>query len=157
MDENKWSTYESNMQAYRSCFLSSQSIMLAVGAVLLDKSKIAIIIIAVLSMFQILFVWVPVIYKRSLIVDFHKYNMAKKFDKKGNKIRKNNKHHLTEIIYCNNRKVRKKVNSKMSKNICNGKTFVNIRKTRMKIDIIIPISMISLWAIYICISFGIIE
>ena len=40
MGDNSWSTYEANLQAYRSNFLSSQSIMLAVGAIIIDKSKL---------------------------------------------------------------------------------------------------------------------
>lgn len=64
MGDNSWSTYEANLQAYRSNFLSSQSIMLAVGAIIIDKSKIATILIAVIAVFQIIYVWLPVIYYR---------------------------------------------------------------------------------------------
>jgi len=39
-EEGKWSTYESNVQAYRGLFLSSQSIFLAIGAITLEKSSL---------------------------------------------------------------------------------------------------------------------
>lgn len=156
MSDNSWSTYEANLQAYRSNFLASQSIMLAVGAIIIDKSKIAIILVAIIAVFQILYVWLPVIYYRFLLVDFHKYSLGERFDINGEFFESENKNPLTELVYCKNKVVRRKVNNYISTEVSRERSFSNWRETRRKIDLIIPISMIVLWVIYILISFEII-
>ena len=156
MGDNSWSTYEANLQAYRSNFLSSQSIMLAVGAIIIDKSKIATVLIAAIAVFQIVYVWLPVIYYRFLLVDFHKYCLGDRFDVNGDFVEKENGEPLTELIYCKNKKIRQKVNEYLSKEISRERPFGNWRETRRKIDIVIPVSMISLWCIYILVACGII-
>lgn len=154
MSDNSWPTYEANLQAYRSIFLSSQSVMLAIGAIIIDKSRIATVLIAAIALFQILYVWLPVIYYRFLLVDFHKYNLGERFDVNGELIKENAKEHLTELIYCKNKKIRETVNFYISKEISRERPFSNWRETRRKIDIGIPISMILLWGIYLLVSFG---
>lgn len=156
MSDNSWSTYESNLQAYRSNFLSSQSVMLAVGAIIIDKSKIATVMIALIAVFQILYVWLPVIYYRFLLVDFHKYSLGERFSVNGEFVESENKEPLTELIYCKNKKVRQKVNYYVSKEVSRERPFNNWRETRRKIDVVIPISMICLWGIYILVAFKII-
>lgn len=156
MGDNSWSTYEANLQAYRSNFLSSQSIMLAVGAIIIDKSKIATVLIAAIAVFQIVYVWLPVIYYRFLLVDFHKYCLGDRFDVNGDFVEKENGEPLTELIYCKNKKIRQNVNEYLSKEISRERPFGNWRETRRKIDIVIPVSMISLWCVYILVAFGII-
>ena len=130
MGDNSWSTYEANLQAYRSNFLSSQSIMLAVGAIIIDKSKIATILIAVIAVFQIIYVWLPVIYYRFLLVDFHKYCLGDRFDVNGDFVEKENSEPLTELIYCKNKKIRHKVNEYLSRVISRESPFGNWSETR---------------------------
>ena len=156
MGDESWATYEANLQAYRSIFLSSQSIMLAVGAIIIDKSKVAILLIAAIAIFQIFYVWLPVIYYRFLLVDFHKYRLGYRFDSNGNFVEKESEQPLTELIYCKNKKIRQKVNACLSKEISRERPFSNWRETRRKIDIVIPASMISVWCIYILVAFEII-
>lgn len=150
MENNRWSTYESELQSYRSAFLSSQSIMLAVGAMLIDKGVQLVLIIACIAIFQIVYIWIPVIHYRAILVDFYKFSMESKFDCNGDfiKDRSIDIEPLDEYIYCKNRKVRKKVNCNMSKK----RPFTNWRETRKKIDVIIPCSMIMIWIIYLCVA-----
>lgn len=152
MANDKWTTYEANLQSYRSAFLSSQSIMLAVGAIIINKGLIPILIIAFIAIFQIVYVWIPVIRYRALLVDFHKYNMGAKFDYEGNFVKKADKP-LTELIYCKNKKVRKRVNCGMYLEVTKERPFSNWRESRKKIDVIIPGSMIVIWILFICVSF----
>lgn len=149
--DSGWPTYEANLQAYRSNFLSSQSIMLAVGAILLDSSKFVIIALACIALFQIIWVWIPVIHFRALLVDFHKYKMDKRFNVDGEWMQESdNKNPLTELTYCKNKSVRNKVNSRMTQYVNKERPFSNWRETRRKIDIVIPASMILIWILYIC-------
>lgn len=156
--DDSWAIYESNLQAYRSGFLSSQSIMLAVGAILIDKNMYVVIIIAFIAVLQIIYVWIPVIHYRALLVDFHKYRMDEKFDCNGEwKEETKNSRVLTELIYCKNKKIRTKVNYLLSKHVARERPFSNWRETRRKIDIVIPLSMIVIWVIYIFVALGIIK
>lgn len=145
--DEKWSTYEANLQSYRNIFLSSQSIMLAVGAIIVGESYVVTLLLAIISIFQICYVWIPVIYYRSLLVDFHKYNLEEQFNCNGDILSSDKDIHLTERIYCKQPKIRKKVNKKISETI--GVPFKNIRDTRRKIDITIPISISLIWLIYV--------
>lgn len=142
-----WPTYEANLQSYRNIFMSSQSILLAVGAIMLKESYIITLLIAAIAIFQICYVWMPVIYYRALLVDFHKYSLGENFNCKGDIIAANDDSCLTEEMYCKDYKIRKQVNKNMSKKI--GKPLKNIRHTRRKIDITLPISMFLIWMIYI--------
>lgn len=150
MENKKWSVYESNLQSYRSCFLSSQSIMLAVGAIVMGKSKLITIGISIIAILQMIIIWIPVIYYRALLVDFHKFNFGKLFDERGDLVKKFvDKKMLTEHIYCHNSVIRKKVNWLYSDKYCEGRQFKNWRHTRVKIDIGLPVSMIIIWVIYV--------
>lgn len=143
----KWSTYEANLQSYRGIFLSSQSIMIAVGAIMVNESYIITLLLSAIAIFQICYVWMPVIYYRALLVDFHKYNLEEKFDCDGNFLTLNKDCHLTESIYCKKPEIRKKVNDNLSEII--GKPFKNMRDTRRKIDITLPISIFFIWIIFV--------
>ncbi len=57
MNENIWSVYEANLQSYRNIFVASQSIMLAVGAILLDKGKLLVLLVACIAIFQIIYIY----------------------------------------------------------------------------------------------------
>lgn len=111
MEDSKWSTNEALLQSYRSCFLSSQSMLVAVGAIVLDKSMIITIIISIIAILHIVCIWFPMIKHRGMVIDFHKYSMGELFDDKGNIIftSKPNKY-LQESTYTQNRVVRAKVN-----------------------------------------------
>ena len=144
--DGQWSTYESNVQAYRSNFLSSQSILLAVGAIVLEqKSFLVFIIVFLLAIVQIWYIWVRAIIVRCCIVDFHKFNMSTLFDKDGNCV-SNPSEPLREKDYATITRTRKKVNDGMTKMM--GEKFVNIRLTRFKFDILIPAMMTIIWCAF---------
>lgn len=102
-----WGVYESNVQAYRGMFFSSQSIMLAVGAITLKESWLLTGVLAALSIFQIWFIWYRVIRSRCLIVDYHKFDMKNRFTEKG-EIKVGNEPALEENTYVSNKTVEKK-------------------------------------------------
>lgn len=75
--------YESAVQAYRGHFLSSQSFMLAVGAIVLDKSFVLTILVSIIALFQIWGIWFRIMRIKTITVDFYKYKMYKYFNFKG--------------------------------------------------------------------------
>lgn len=153
-NETNWSVYEANVQAYRSNFISSQSFMLAVAAIVLDKSFVLTFIISTLSIIQIWYIWFRIIHIRTIVVDFYKYQMYKYFDNNGGLKDNNTINYLCENTYVRNKFIRKKVNENMSKFFNRGeKTFHNFRLTRIKIDIIIPILFTIIWIAFLCYSF----
>lgn len=153
IDEN-WSIYEGNVQAYRSNFISSQSFMLAVAAMVLDKSFILTFIISAVSIIQIWYIWFRVIHVRTIIVDFYKYQMYVHFDENGDLKGKNTINFLCENTYVTNKYIRKKVNQNMTKYFNRGKkVFHNLRLTRIKIDLIIPILFTIIWTAFLIYSF----
>lgn len=143
----QWSINDANLQSYRGFFLSSQSIMIAVGAIMLNNNYVLTLIISAIAIFQICYVWIPVIYYRTLIVDFYKFNLGERFDSNGDLMNESNQSNLTEKIYCNKPEIRKKVNEHLSINM--EKPFKNMRDTRRKIDCTLPISMLLIWMIFI--------
>ena len=145
----EWATYEANVQAYRSNFLSSQSILLAVGAFVIEKSMILTILISAIGLFQMWFIWHRVICNRVLIVDYHKFGMPDIFDNNGNYCPSGikNNDYLEEETYVKNKAIRNKINEKLGE--IRRKKFTNTRKSRKKIDWMIPISFTPIWIIYI--------
>lgn len=150
--DNSWAINDANLQSYRNMYLSSQSIMLAVGAILIEKGLILIILLSIIALFQIYCIWVPIMHYRGLIVDFYKFKLGEHFDWNGDFVEEIAEHPLTDSIYCNNKKIRVKVNYLYSVNIYKEKPFSNYRKTRLKLDLFMPISMTLMWILYIIIA-----
>jgi hypothetical protein len=153
---DKWEIYEANVQAYRGIFFSTQSILLAVVAIVIEKNTILTILISIIGLFQMWYIWFRVIFIRICIVDFHKYGMNKIFDNEGNypPLYIPCENYLREDIYAKDRKIRKKVNKVMSKlwerKTVKGKElkFDNLRMTRIKLDILIPASITLIWIFF---------
>ena len=146
----KWSVYESNMQAYRGNFLSSQSFLLAVGAITIEKNMLLTLGLAIIAIYQIWFIWVKSIYIRTQIVDYHKYAMNTLFDEYGNEKEGNeNVSELSEHTYTSNRSVRSKVYDLMSKKWNRSGKFRTMRRTRFEFDILIPASITLIWGLFI--------
>jgi len=72
----QWATYEANVQAYRGLSMSTQSVFLAVGAILLDVGfKVPFFVMFGLAMIATWYVFFPAIAARTRIVDFHKFEL----------------------------------------------------------------------------------
>ncbi len=154
--DEAWSVYEANVQAYRSNFLSSQSLLLAAGAIMYDKNVHIFCTIAAVAIFQMWYIWFRVIVSRVFIVDYHKFSLGKFFDENGNLVEGGTTTlPLNEKVYASNRAIRKKVNSSISRtgkikdhaHTYNGH-FTNIRLTRLKLDVLLPISLTAIWIVF---------
>lgn len=125
----KWSINESLLQSYRGIFISSQAVIIAVGALLIHD-MLMFLTVALLGLFMIWYIWYPVVRSRHLIVDYYKY--ASNLDpKQPEKL-------CTETEYVEDSDKRKEAN----KLLCIHK---NWRPTRIKMDLLLPMMYTAIW------------
>ena len=67
-----WSVYDSMIQSYRSSMIASQSLLLAVEAVTLEKSSLIGFIVCIIGLIQLWYIWFFVVKNRAIISDFYK-------------------------------------------------------------------------------------
>ena len=146
----KWQVYEEGVQSYRSSMISSQSFLMAIGAVLTDKPFLELLCFGV-AMLQLWYIWNRVIISREIIVDYYKFNIGELFDDLGNKIELGGEGHnknIEEKQYVQLKTIREKINLSLF-----GDKHGNIRATRKKIDIIMPVTFTFLWIVFVIYSF----
>ncbi len=69
----KWTVHENLLQWYRSIFISSQSFLLVVGTLFLERKQTLIFwLTSAISILIIWFIWFPVVRSRHRIVDYCK-------------------------------------------------------------------------------------
>lgn len=152
MEEVEWSTYESNVQSYRSNMIASQSFLIAVGAILFKQNICLEFLCILVALFQLWFIWFRIIRVRTIIVDFYKFKLGNIFDRYGNLRSEKDVNPLLEDVYVRNRSIRKKVNNKLAELYSNKKYKHNMRATRCKIDLCIPISFTFIWIAFLLCS-----
>ena len=148
--EAQWTLYDSHVQAHRSNLLASQSLLLAVGAFLYEKEFLILVFTFLVAMMQMWYIWVRVIRVRTIISDFHKFNFLYRFSSfvndRGEK-EINPASPLTEETYTGKKDVRRKANLVLAEETHIPKLKKNYRLTRIKLDIILPISFSVLWLV----------
>ena len=148
-----WSTYDSIVQDYRANMLASQSLLLAVEAILFERSILLEIIICAIGLFQLWYIWFAIIRARTIISDFHKFNALYNFSKiiniNGDKSSEQNSLPLTEEKYVSDKTVRNRANYNLAEITKIPKLKTNFRITRLKLDVILPISFTIIWVILI--------
>ncbi|MBR3904226.1 MAG: hypothetical protein IKJ51_00750 [Clostridia bacterium] len=140
--ETKWSTYEANVQAYRSNMIASQSFLLAVGALLLEKSFVLLSVCVAVAMIQLWYIWFRVIWARTKIVDYYKFDLRNRYDAQG-KPAENAEDFLDEDTFIHNAKVRNHVYENLG--MYKKKLKQKFRTTRFKLDVLIPVSFSVIW------------
>ncbi len=133
-DTERWRINESLLQSYRSLFISSQSFLLSVGAIIADKSTLAVSVVAVLSLFMIWVIWFPMVRARHLIVDYYKYGVSIPHPKPAEV--------CSEDQYVHDPDLRKKANEAFGIN-------TNWRSTRVKLDFITPVIFTAIWVVLV--------
>jgi hypothetical protein len=129
-----WSANERLLQSYRSIFISSQTFMLAVGALFWGKSWIVLCVVGGISVCVIWAVWVPVVFARHKIVDYYKHACS---------LTESQRESLcTETVYVRNADSRRKTNELFD-------IRSNLGVTRLKIDIVVPASLTLLWIVFV--------
>lgn len=156
---NKWSTYEADVQSYRSSMIASQSFLLAASMFSVDRIVLGCACVGI-ALFQLWFIWFRVIRVRTIISDFHKFDLESNFTECGEKITEKTgqcEKLLDEDTYVKNKEIRKKVNEALAESEKKPKLKHNMRKTRIKIDLILPISFTILWIIIFLYSIKVIR
>jgi hypothetical protein len=128
----KWSVNESLLQSHRSIFICSQTFLIAVGAILLETSKPEWLIwLLAGSGFTIIWLfWFRVVITRARVVDYYKFQLDDNF--------KANFDNCSEDDYVRNRDgKRKSINKTIDKS--------NLRATRWKMDVGLPIIFSLIW------------
>ncbi len=125
----KYQSNEELLQSYRSIFISSESFLLAVGAIFLEKSLLLLIITSTIGLIMIWFLWFPIVRARHLIVDYYKYQAQTTV---------NDGLICSMKDYVHNRKLRKETNKTLE-------IPTNWRETRKKVDLYIPILFSIVW------------
>ena len=141
----QWAIYEAQLQSYRSNMLSSQSFLLAVAAIFYKKSIVLEIGCAIIAVIQLWYIWYRVILTRARVVDFYKYNLSASFNAEGDQDTHDG-NRLEEKRYVQDKELRKRVNDKVDD------LKHNFRLTRIKLDIILPISFTLMWALIVTVS-----
>ncbi|MBS1675705.1 MAG: hypothetical protein JSS74_17285 [Actinobacteria bacterium] len=147
--DSQWSTYESNVQAYRGLSMSAQSLFLAVGAILLGFGmKIPFFTVLAMAIISTWYVFFPVIFARTAIADYHKFNMERRFARNGERA-SDPAEPLREKDYANvlhGRALRRKVYAGMQ--LPGQPPFHTLRETRRKLDLIMPGLVTLVWIIF---------
>jgi hypothetical protein len=159
---DQWTTYEGNVQAYRGLALSAQGLFLAVGAILLGtESLVPLVAVLCLSMLATWWVFFPVIFARTAIVDFHKFHLGRRFDRSGNPATAATTDFLREKEYARvtDRDLRRKVYDALTEEERRepgvaAPAFRTMRQTRLKLDLVMPAMFTVTWVIFVAYAFG---
>jgi hypothetical protein len=136
---NAWSVNEALLQSYRSLSYTVQSILLAVGALILENKNPAVFaVIATISIIQLL-LFARVICVRRIIVDFYKNSLYDKYDENGDHIDKTRS--SKENFYLEDKEKRNEINN--DKKLSNSRDF--FRSTRAKLDFGVPLVFLIIW------------
>ena len=139
--ENRWSTYEANVQQYRVLSATIQSFLLAVGSILYTQDEVPnalLFLVTILAVLHIRFVWFEVVRSRHLIIDYYKFQHYSELTQEQlDELEKN----YPETRYVHEKEAREKVNNEFFERP-NLKLW---RQTRLKLDIVVPIGYFIIW------------
>lgn len=124
--------------------IASQSFLLAVGVILLEKSTILLSVCVIVALFQLWFIWYRIIRVRTIIVDYYKHGLSQKFSDMGTKKGVGDVG-LREDTYVKKAAIRKVVNDQLADDERKPKLKHNFRLTRVKLDVLLPITFSIIW------------
>lgn len=131
-DLDRWSINESLLQSYRSLFISSQSFLLAVGAIMVGKDRVILWCVGGFGLVMIWLMWFPAVRARHRIVDYYKFAAALAPDQRAGL--------CSEGTYVNDRAARRAANALFGID-------TNWRQTRLKLDLLTPVMFTAVWLV----------
>ncbi len=140
-DDLRWEVNESLLQSYRSIFISCESFLLAVGALLYDQ-MLLLGFMSVIGLLIIWLFWYPVVRSRHLIVDYYKFRATLNDDGASQL--------CTLEQYVHRRNLRRKANQVFGLR-------TNWRSTRLKMDLWLPIVFSLMWLTFFVGALGILS
>ncbi|MFP7723016.1 hypothetical protein [Lysobacter sp. A3-1-A15] len=133
-DLDRWSINESLLQSYRSLFISSQSFLLAVGAIMVGKERLILLSVAFFGLVMIWMMWFPAVRARHRIVDYYKFAASLPPSQRDGL--------CSEGTYVKNRAARTATNEVFG-------IRTNWRETRLKLDLLTPLMFTAVWFVLI--------
>ncbi len=131
-DLDRWSVNEALLQSYRSIFMTSQSFLLAVGAIVSGKDLVVFLALFVVGLVTIWGVWFPVVRARHRIVDYYKYGATLDASQRAAL--------CSERQYVHDASLRKQANALFGID-------TNWRPTRIKMDLLMPVLFSFVWSV----------
>lgn len=155
--QTQWAVYDANVQAYRGLSVTTQSLLLAVGAIVLDDgdSLILLGLLFLVAMTVSWYVFFPPIFARTAIVDFHKYRLGERFSDKGGPLDSSeDTEPLREKRYAEvslrGHQLRRRIYGALTEEIRDAygpdaAPFRTLRPTRLKFDLVLPLLISLMW------------
>lgn len=130
-NDEKYRMNEMNLQAYRLMFIPLEAILLISGILIHDQPQFIFMVFISFSLYSIWGLWFPIVRSRQRVVDYYKYQSQSK--------------HVPEDLpdlesYVHDKEVRKQVNEELG-------ISANWRKTRRKLDFILPVLFTLSWIV----------
>jgi len=151
----QWAIYEGNVQAYRGLAISAQSLFLAVGAILLEDLELPFTAAMAFALVATWWIFFPVIFARTAIVDFHKFDLGSRFDRDGRPASSGTGEGLREDEYGRvlNLSLRRRVYEHVTADRrarlgSDAEPFRTMRQTRRKLDVFLPAIFTAVWVIF---------
>lgn len=130
-NKDKYRINEMNLQAYRLIFIPLEAILLVAGISVDGMPRFLFLFLMGMSLYTIWGLWFPIVRSRQRVVDYYKYQA---FPNRVVELR------VDLESYIHDRDARKKVNDEL------GITG-NWRKTRRKVDFILPVLFTLSWLV----------
>lgn len=130
-NRDKYRINEMNLQAYRLMFIPLEAILVVAGIAVYDKPRFLFLFLMAASLYSIWGLWFPIVRSRQKVVDYYKYQSTP------DRIRELG---VDLESYIHDREVRRKVNDELG-------ISANWRKTRRKIDFILPVLFTLTWMV----------
>ena len=130
-NKDKYRINEINLQAYRLMFIPLEAILIVAGITAFDKPRFVFLALLAVSLFTIWGLWFPIVRSRQKVVDYYKYQSTP------DRIREMG---VDLESYIHDKELRQKVNDQLG-------ISANWRKTRRKIDFILPVLFSLTWLV----------
>lgn len=130
-NRDKYRINEMNLQAYRLMFIPLEAILVVAGIAVYDKPRFLFLSLMAMSLYSIWGLWFPIVRSRQKVVDYYKYQSTP------DRIRELG---VDLESYIHDREARRKVNDELG-------ISANWRKTRRKIDFILPVLFTLIWMV----------
>jgi hypothetical protein len=130
-NKEKYRTNEMNLQSYRLMFIPLEAILIVAGITVYEKPRFLFLFLMAVSLYTIWGLWFPIVRSRQKVVDYYKYQSTP------DRIRDLG---VDLESYIHDKEIRQKVNDQLG-------ISANWRKTRRKIDFILPVLFTLIWLV----------
>jgi hypothetical protein len=130
-NKEKYRLNEMNLQAYRLMFIPLEAILIVAGITVYEKPRFLFLFLMAVSLYTIWGLWFPIVRSRQKVVDYYKYQSTP------DRIRDLG---VDLESYIHDKEIRQKVNDQLG-------ISANWRKTRRKIDFILPVLFTLIWLV----------